>query len=79
LHIVPVLYLRSYSTGKPPPKKAPRLLDIVIMIAKLGGFIGRKSDGFPGTKKLWIGLGEIRTYLHIHQLLSNIRQGGKLV
>jgi Transposase DNA-binding/Transposase Tn5 dimerisation domain len=69
----------SYSTGKPPPKKAPRLLDIVIMIAKLGGFIGRKSDGFPGTKTLWIGLGEIRTYLHIHQLLSNIRQGGKLV
>ena len=69
----------SCSTGKPPPKKAPRLLDIIIMIAKRGGFIGRKSDGFPGTKTLWIGLGEIRAYLNIHQLLSNLKQSGKLV
>jgi hypothetical protein len=26
------------------------------MIAKLGGFIGRKSDGEPGTETLWRGL-----------------------
>ena len=69
----------SYNTGKPPPKKIPRLLDIVIMVAKIGGFIGRKSDGFPGTKTLWIGLGNVRTYLLIHQHLTSIKQAGKLV
>ena len=26
------------------------------MIAKLGGFLGRKSDGEPGTETLWRGL-----------------------
>ena len=26
------------------------------MIAKLGGFLGRKSDGQPGVKVIWRGL-----------------------
>jgi hypothetical protein len=26
------------------------------MVATLGGFLGRKSDGEPGTKTLWLGL-----------------------
>jgi len=28
---------------------------MVRMIAGLGGFLNRKSDGFPGPKTLWIG------------------------
>jgi hypothetical protein len=28
----------------------------VILIARLGGFMGRKSDGMPGVKTLWRGL-----------------------
>lgn len=26
------------------------------MLASLGGFLGRKSDGEPGTKSLWLGI-----------------------
>jgi hypothetical protein len=26
------------------------------MVASLGGFLGRKCDGEPGTKSLWLGL-----------------------
>jgi hypothetical protein len=26
------------------------------MVATIGGFLGRKGDGEPGTKTLWLGL-----------------------
>jgi hypothetical protein len=39
-----------------PPKEAPSLQEAVRMIARLGGFMGRKNDGSPGTKVLWRGL-----------------------
>ena len=41
---------------EPPPSEPPSLRDAVRMIAKLGGFLGRKSDGEPGTTTLWRGL-----------------------
>ena len=41
--------------GEPPPSPPP-LRDAVRMIASLGGFLGRKSDGEPGTTTLWRGL-----------------------
>ena len=34
----------------------PSLREAIRMIAKLGGFLGRKSDGEPGTETLWRGL-----------------------
>ena len=42
--------------GKPLPDQPPSLAEIIGMLAKLGGHIGRKSDGPPGVKCLWIGL-----------------------
>ena len=41
---------------KPPPDEPPALDTMVRMVASLGGFLNRKSDGFPGPKTLWIGL-----------------------
>ena len=38
------------------PKKPPNLKQVIIWIGKLGGFLGRKSDGEPGVKCLWRGL-----------------------
>ena len=29
---------------------------MIRLIASLGGFLGRKSDGEPGAKTIWIGL-----------------------
>ena len=36
--------------------RKPQLDTMVRMIAGLGGFLNRKSDGFPGPQTLWIGL-----------------------
>lgn len=38
------------------PQTPPSLREAVRMIARLGGFLGRKRDGEPGVKTLWKGL-----------------------
>ena len=45
-----------FRTRKPPPEKPPSLREMIRLIAGLGGFLGRKSDGEPGTQTLWRGL-----------------------
>jgi hypothetical protein len=49
--------LLTFVTEQPvvdgPP---PSLRDALRMVAGLGGFLGRTSDGEPGTKSLWLGL-----------------------
>jgi hypothetical protein len=49
--------LTAYVTKKPvSPEKPPTLKKAIHMLANLGGFLGRKGDGEPGTKSLWLGL-----------------------
>jgi hypothetical protein len=48
---------------KPPPAEPPSLDTMVRMVATLGGFLNRKSDGFPGPKTLWIGLQRIPDFV----------------
>ena len=49
--------LTTYVTQNPvPPAQPPSLREATRMVATLGGFLGRKSDGEPGTKSLWLGL-----------------------
>ena len=49
--------LVAYKTQNPvPPENPPTLKEAIHMVASLGGFLGRKSDGNPGTKTLWLGL-----------------------
>jgi hypothetical protein len=48
---------------EPPPEKPPQLSVIVLMLAKLGGFLGRKCDGFPGPQSIWIGLQRLRDFM----------------
>ena len=38
------------------PAEPPTLRDALRRVATLGGFLGRKGDGEPGTQTLWIGL-----------------------
>ena len=45
-----------FMTKKPPPAQPPSLRTIQLLVARLGGFLGRKSDGEPGTKSMWLGL-----------------------
>jgi hypothetical protein len=39
-----------------PPEQPPTLEEAVLMIAKIGGFLGRNCDGKPGTQVIWRGL-----------------------
>jgi hypothetical protein len=39
-----------------PPQEPPSLDTMIRLVASLGGFLNRKSDGFPGPQTLWIGL-----------------------
>jgi hypothetical protein len=38
-----------------PPTASPTLAEAIVWIAKLGGYLARKSDGPPGTLALWRG------------------------
>ncbi len=48
-------------TKTPKPKKPPTLNEVLRLIARLGGFLGRKSDGEPGVKTIWRGLDQVKT------------------
>jgi Domain of unknown function (DUF4338)/Transposase Tn5 dimerisation domain/Transposase DNA-binding len=49
--------LVAYVTQSPQVlKEPPKLREAVRMVASLGGFLGRKADGEPGTQTLWLGL-----------------------
>jgi cytochrome c oxidase subunit IV len=49
-----VLFIKA-NKNKPLPKKPPQIGVVVIWVAKLGGYLARKSDGPPGTIALWRG------------------------
>ncbi|KAG0189554.1 hypothetical protein DFQ28_003275 [Apophysomyces sp. BC1034] len=42
---------------KQPAK--PKLNEVLRLIARLGGFLGRKGDAEPGAKAIWLGLKEL--------------------
>jgi hypothetical protein len=49
--------LMVFTTKNPvPPKVPPTLREAIRLVATLGGFLGRKGDGEPGTQTTWIGL-----------------------
>lgn len=49
--------LSVFTTGKAAPaNEVPTLREMIRRVATLGGFLGRKGDGEPGTQTLWLGL-----------------------
>lgn len=48
---------------KKPPKTPPSLYEVTRKLALLGGFIGRKGDGEPGVKAIWIGYQRLMGYI----------------
>ncbi|PQV44143.1 IS4 family transposase [Paraburkholderia sp. BL21I4N1] len=56
---------------KARPKKPPTLNQVIRMVASLGGFLGRKSDGEPGAKTLWIGMQRVMDAVITIQILRD--------
>lgn len=49
--------LMIFTTRDPePPREPPTLREATRRVAALGGFLGRKGDGEPGTQTLWLGM-----------------------
>jgi hypothetical protein len=44
---------------KPKPTTRPSLNEVLRLIAQLGGFLARKSDGEPGVKTIWQGMQQV--------------------
>jgi hypothetical protein len=70
------LYCITYKTPI-PPKEIPTLHEAVHWIAKLGGFLGRKSDGEPGVKVIWRGFSKLYNYADMWLLLKGNGSGGE--
>jgi hypothetical protein len=64
-----ILY-RAAKRTRSLSEQAPTIYEAVVLIAKLGGFLGRKSDGFPGVTVIWRGLTALYTILDAIAFLS---------
>lgn len=49
----------TYSLAEMEQPEKPKLNEVLRLIAILGGFPGRKGDGEPGVKSIWLGLKEV--------------------
>ena len=59
--------------NKEIPKKVPTLNAVLRNIATLGGFLGRKSDGDPGTKSIWLGFQRIQYCVYGIQMAKKLK------
>lgn len=68
--VVPELYVRVLSAwrhGRPQPMS---VLEFCMALARLGGHLGRKGDGFPGWLTLWRGWADLLLMVKGVQALS---------
>ncbi len=61
------LYATHHATTQ-VPATPPTLHDAVQWIAQLGGFLGRRADGEPGVKTIWLGLRRLSDLTAMWQL-----------
>jgi hypothetical protein len=54
------------------PEQPPTLHEAVSWIARLGGFLGRTSDGQPGVKVIWRGLRRLQDIVATWRLLHSL-------
>jgi hypothetical protein len=53
------------------PAKPPTIREAVFMVARLGGHLGRKCDGFPGTQTIWRGLVKLTGAAEMYAVLTH--------
>jgi hypothetical protein len=53
------------------PEKPPSLREAIYMLGGIGGHLGRKSDGFPGTQTLWRGLQRLDTATEMYAIFTH--------
>lgn len=63
------LYMLIHHTNK-LPSEPPSLYQAVMWIGRLGGHLGRKSDGPPGLKTVWHGYQELCHAANVYELMT---------
>lgn len=58
-----------------PPQKVPSIREFIGWVARLGGHLGRKCDGEPGTKALWIGLPRMDDISEMYAVFAKFAEG----
>ena len=67
--------LMVFTTSNPvTPAQPPTLRDALRRVATLGGFLGRKGDGEPGTQTLWIGLQRLDDIVSMWRVMTDATQ-----
>ena len=57
------------------PEEPPTLQQAVQWIGRLGGHLGRKSDGPPGLKTVWRGYQQLCAAATMYELINNQKFG----
>lgn len=63
------LHCYVHKTPHAPPEP-PRLMEAIKMVATIGGYMGRKSDGFPGTQTMWKGIQRLDTATEMYVIFT---------
>lgn len=76
--VVPPLWLKMLKLAR---KNLHRVHDLTIRefyreVAKLGGFLGRKSDGEPGWITIWRGWEKLHTLVRGAELIASVKKCG---
>ncbi len=53
------------------PDEPLSLNETIRMVGRIGGHLGRKSDGMPGTQTLWRGLQRLDTATEMYIIFTN--------
>ena len=70
------LYMRIHKS-KQLPDTVPTVHQVVRWIARLGGFLGRKSDGEPGVTTLWRGWQRLQDFAATWEIVKEQCQIGR--
>ncbi|MFV0496108.1 IS4 family transposase, partial [Mycobacterium sp.] len=60
---------------QPTNKRVVTVRDFVLAVGRLGGHLGRKSDGPPGTRTLWQGYQRLQDFVLGYQIRLRKQQG----
>lgn len=53
-----------------PPEEPPTLEQAIRMVGEIGGHLGRKSDGMPGTECIWRGIQRLDTAVDMYVIFT---------
>ncbi|WP_290370952.1 IS4 family transposase, partial [Ralstonia pseudosolanacearum] len=62
----------AYLLSRARQPARPKLNEVLRLIASLGGFLGRKGDGEPGAKAIWLGLKDVHVAAKTLQALRAV-------